>query len=86
MSRIPKIGCAANRGYGERFRASGAVAEMGDSEIDVGVRRKRVEKGSIKELEKRLNRDPSVISRLHSAHAEARDERTEAVLLRQLRP
>lgn len=40
---------------------------------------------SVKELGKRLHRDPSVISRLYSAYGAARDEKKEAVLLRQLR-
>jgi hypothetical protein len=40
---------------------------------------------SVKELEKRLHRDPSVISRLYSAYAAARNKKTEAALLRQLR-
>ena len=40
---------------------------------------------SVKELGKRLHRDPSVISRLYSAYAASRDEKKEAVLLRRLR-
>jgi hypothetical protein len=40
---------------------------------------------SVKELGTRLRRDPSVISRLYSAYAALRDEKKEAVLLRQLR-
>jgi REP element-mobilizing transposase RayT len=40
---------------------------------------------SVKELGKRLHRDPSIISRLYSAYGAARDEKKEAVLLRQLR-
>lgn len=37
---------------------------------------------SVKELGKRLHRDPSVISRLYSAYAASRDEKKEAVFLR----
>ena len=40
---------------------------------------------SVKELGKRLNRDPSVISRLYSAYAAARDEKIEKALRQQLR-
>jgi hypothetical protein len=40
---------------------------------------------SVKELGRRLHRDPSIISRLYSAYAAARDEKREAVLLQQLR-
>jgi putative transposase len=40
---------------------------------------------SVKELGKQLHRDPSVISRLYSSYAAARNEKKEAVLLRQLR-
>jgi chromosomal replication initiation ATPase DnaA len=40
---------------------------------------------SVKELGRRLHRDPSIISRLYSAYAAARDEKGEAVLLQQLR-
>jgi REP-associated tyrosine transposase len=40
---------------------------------------------SMKELGRRLHRDPSVISRLYSAYAAARDEKTEKALLQQLR-
>jgi hypothetical protein len=42
-------------------------------------------RATVKELGKRLNRDPSVISRLYSAYAAARDEKMEAGLLWQLR-
>jgi hypothetical protein len=37
---------------------------------------------SVKELGRRLHRDPSVISRLYSAYAAARDEKKDADLLR----
>ena len=40
---------------------------------------------SVKELGKRLHRDPSVISRLYSGYAAARDEKTENALLRQIK-
>jgi chromosomal replication initiation ATPase DnaA len=40
---------------------------------------------SVKELGRRLHRDSSVISRLSSAYAAARDEKTEKALLQQLR-
>ena len=40
---------------------------------------------SVKGLGKRLNRDPSVISRLYSAYAAARDKKRETALLQQLR-
>ena len=40
---------------------------------------------SVRELGKRLHRDPTVISRLYSAYAAARDEKKEAALLHQLR-
>jgi putative transposase len=40
---------------------------------------------SVKELGSRLHRDPSVISRLYSSYATARDSKKEAVVLRQLR-
>jgi hypothetical protein len=40
---------------------------------------------SVKELGKRLHRDPSVISRLYSAYAADRAERMEKVLLRELK-
>jgi putative transposase len=40
---------------------------------------------SVKELGRRLHRDPSVISRLYSTYAAARDSKKEAVLLQQLR-
>jgi chromosomal replication initiation ATPase DnaA len=40
---------------------------------------------SIKEIGSRLHRDPSVISRLYSTYAAARDNKKEAVLLQQLR-
>jgi putative transposase len=40
---------------------------------------------SIKELGRRLHRDPSVISRLYSTYAAARDRNKEAVVLQQLR-
>lgn len=39
---------------------------------------------SVKELGKRLHRDPSVISRLYSAYAAARDKEIEKALLQQL--
>jgi chromosomal replication initiation ATPase DnaA len=42
-------------------------------------------RASVKELGKRLHRDPSVISRLYSMYAADRDEKREAVLLRQLK-
>jgi hypothetical protein len=38
-----------------------------------------------KELAKRLHRDPSVISRLYSAYAEARDPKLEKALLQQIK-
>jgi hypothetical protein len=40
---------------------------------------------SVKALGKGLHRDPSVISRLYSDYAAARDEKKEAALLHQLR-
>jgi hypothetical protein len=40
---------------------------------------------SVKERGTWLHRDPSVISRLYSAYAAARDEKKDADLLRQLR-
>ena len=43
-------------------------------------------KVSVKELGKQLHRDPSVISRLYSAYAAARDGKVEESLLRQLKP
>ena len=39
----------------------------------------------VKELGKRLHRDPSVVSRLYSLYAADRDEKKEALLLLQLR-
>jgi hypothetical protein len=58
---------------------------MDQGEIDVGVLGKRVGRGSVRELAKRLHRDPSVISRLCSAYAAARDHKLEKTLLQQLR-
>jgi chromosomal replication initiation ATPase DnaA len=40
---------------------------------------------SVKELGKRLHRDPSVISRLYFLYAVDRDEKNETILLRQLK-
>jgi chromosomal replication initiation ATPase DnaA len=40
---------------------------------------------SVKDLGRRLHRDPSIISRLYSAYAAARDQKKEAVLAKQLR-
>jgi hypothetical protein len=40
---------------------------------------------SVKELGRRLHRDPSVISRLYSAYAAARDQKKETLLAKQLR-
>lgn len=39
---------------------------------------------SVKELGRRLHRDPSIISRLYAAYQETRDEKTESRLARQL--
>jgi putative transposase len=40
---------------------------------------------TVKELGKRLNRDPSIISRLYSAYTESRDSAAESRLLRKIR-
>ncbi len=40
---------------------------------------------TVKELGKRLNRDPSIISRLYSAYTESRDAAAESRLLRKIR-
>jgi len=42
-------------------------------------------RASVKELGRRLHRDPSVISRLYSAYAAARDQKKETLLANQLR-
>ena len=39
---------------------------------------------TVKELGKRLNRDPSIISRLYSAYAGSRDSAAESRLLRKI--
>jgi hypothetical protein len=40
---------------------------------------------SVKELGKRLHRDPSVVSRLYSVYAADRDEKTETAIVQELR-
>jgi hypothetical protein len=40
---------------------------------------------SVKEIGRRLHRDPSIISRLYSAYAASRNEEMESALIQQLR-
>jgi hypothetical protein len=52
---------------------------MDDSEIDIGVLGTGMGRASVKELGKRLLRDPFVISRLYSVFAAARDPKLEGL-------
>ena len=70
----------------ERVGSSGAAAEMVTARSMLVYLGREWGRASVKEDGKRLHRDPSVISRLYSAYAAARDEKKEAVLLRQLKP
>ena len=58
---------------------------MGKGESSVGVFGAGVGRASVKEIGRRLHRDPSIISRLYSAYAADRDLNKEALLANQLR-
>ena len=57
---------------------------MGETEIGVGASGAGVGQGDLKEIGRRLHRDPSIISRLYSAYAADRDPNKERLLAKQL--
>jgi len=54
--------------------SSGALEKMGDSQSNVSVLGTGVGRVSVKELGRRLHRDPSIISRLYSTYVADRDQ------------
>ena len=57
---------------------------MGEAEIGVGVSGAGWGRVSVKEIRRRLHRDPSIISRLYSAYAADCDPNKERLLAKQL--
>jgi hypothetical protein len=58
---------------------------MGEGEINLVYLAREWGRTSVKELGRRLHRDPSIISRLYSAYAADRDQNKETLLAKQLR-
>jgi hypothetical protein len=57
---------------------------MGEAESGISVFGAGMEQASVKEIGRRLHRDPSIISRLYSAYAADRDPNKERLLADQL--